>query len=147
MTDDRQTQFYRDPPVAVQILGTLAFGGFAIAATAMAFANFWPAGVALALVLAWRGGFVPQGRPQDAADTAIQAVCNLGQDASRRQTGNASFDAYRDEVLARLEDERQSFEGFLDRLRDARDKSEFDDFMDARAQKIGRFDASGVATA
>ena len=46
-------------PVAVQILSTLLFAGFAIAVTIVALNVFWPAGLALAVVLGWRGGFAP----------------------------------------------------------------------------------------
>ena len=49
-------------------------------------------------------------------------------------TGNAAFDAYRDETLKRLEDEHRAFLDFLQKLRDARDKAEFDQFMDERRQ-------------
>ena len=48
-------------------------------------------------------------------------------------TGNSAFDAYRDETLRRLEDEQKSFETFLERLREAKDKAEFDQFMEERA--------------
>ena len=51
-----------------------------------------------------------------------------------RPSGNTAFDAYKTETLKRLEDEQQAFETFLQRLRDAKDKSEFDAFMDDRAQ-------------
>ena len=47
-------------------------------------------------------------------------------------SGNRSFDEYRDETLRRLEDEQQEFDGFLERLRQARNKFEFDQFMDDR---------------
>ena len=36
--------------------------------------------------------------------------------------------------LGRREDEQSSFEDFLQRLRDAKDKAEFDEFMDERAK-------------
>lgn len=49
-------------------------------------------------------------------------------------TGNAAFDAYRDETLKCLEDENRAFVDFLQKLRDARDKAEFDQFMDERKQ-------------
>ena len=55
--------------------------------------------------------------------------------AATRSSGNSAFDAYRDETLRRLQDEQASFEGFLDRLRKAKDKAEFDQFMDERAAK------------
>ena len=37
-------------------------------------------------------------------------------------------------MLKRLEDEQHAFERFLERLREAKDKSEFDAFMDERAE-------------
>lgn len=49
-------------------------------------------------------------------------------------SGNTAFDAYRDETIRRLEDERGAFEAFLKRLRDAKDKQEFDAFMEDRAK-------------
>ncbi len=53
----------------------------------------------------------------------------------RRSTGNTAFDAYREETLRRLEEEQEAFEAFLQRLRDAKDKAEFDQFMDDRSRK------------
>ena len=53
-------------------------------------------------------------------------------------TGNSAFDAYREDTLRRLEDEQQSFENFLQRLRDAKDKAEFDQFMNERARKASQ---------
>ena len=37
-------------------------------------------------------------------------------------------------MLRRLEDEQTAFESFLQRLREAKDKSEFDSFMEDRAR-------------
>lgn len=62
--------------------------------------------------------------------------------AVNRPTGNAAFDAYKADTLRRLEEEQGSFESFLERLRAAKDKSEFDTFMDERAtRKDGSADA------
>jgi hypothetical protein len=47
-------------------------------------------------------------------------------------TGNSAFDAYREETLKRLEEERDAFVSFLDQLRAAKDKAEFDQFMSSR---------------
>lgn len=44
-------------------------------------------------------------------------------------SGNRAFDEYRMETLSRLEDEQKEFRDFLDRLRHAKDKEEFDLFM------------------
>jgi Protein of unknown function (DUF2852) len=47
-------------------------------------------------------------------------------------SGNHAFDEYRAETLRRLEDEQREFLEFLDRLRHAKDKAEFDQFMAER---------------
>jgi hypothetical protein len=56
---------------------------------------------------------------------------------ARRQasTGNRAFDEYRAETLRRLEEEQREFMAFLDRLRHAKDKAEFDQFMDERRRR------------
>ena len=123
-------------PVAVQILSTLLFAGFAIAVTIVALNVFWPAGLALAVVLGWRGGFAP-GSGQSIDPAALtEAVKSLSPEAAKRQSGNASFDRYRSEMLVRLEEEQENFEDFLDRLRAAKDSTEFEQFMDDRAGRI-----------
>jgi hypothetical protein len=52
-------------------------------------------------------------------------------------SGNHAFDEYRIETLRRLEDEQREFLGFLERLRHAKDKAEFDQFMAERRQQTG----------
>ena len=44
-------------------------------------------------------------------------------------SGNRAFDEYRAETLQRLEEEQREFKDFLTRLRHAKDKEEFDQFM------------------
>ena len=44
-------------------------------------------------------------------------------------SGNRAFDEYRVETLKRLEEEQHEFKDFLERLRHAKDKEEFDQFM------------------
>ena len=50
-------------------------------------------------------------------------------------SGNRAFDEYRQETLRRLEDEQKDFRDFLERLRQAKDKSEFDQFMADRRNR------------
>jgi hypothetical protein len=50
-------------------------------------------------------------------------------------SGNHAFDAYRNETLKRLEDEQREFKDFLERLRFAKDKTEFDTFMAERRNR------------
>jgi hypothetical protein len=50
-------------------------------------------------------------------------------------SGNRAFDDYRAETLRRLEDEQRQFKDFLERLRFAKDKTEFDAFMAERRNR------------
>jgi len=50
-------------------------------------------------------------------------------------SGNRAFDDYRSETLKRLEDEQREFKEFLERLRFAKDRAEFDQFMAARRER------------
>jgi hypothetical protein len=50
-------------------------------------------------------------------------------------SGNRAFDEYRAETLRHLEDEQREFKEFLERLRHAKDKAEFDQFMADRGRR------------
>ncbi len=50
-------------------------------------------------------------------------------------SGNRAFDDYRADTLKRLEDEQREFKEFLERLRFAKDRAEFDQFMGERRQR------------
>ena len=63
--------------------------------------------------------------------------CGGARRAYREATGNRAFDEYRAETLRRLEEEQREFREFLDRLRHAKDKAEFDEFMAARRGATG----------
>jgi len=52
-------------------------------------------------------------------------------------SGNRAFDEYRTETLRRLEDEQREFREFLERLRFAKDRAEFDQFMADRRNRAG----------
>jgi len=54
-----------------------------------------------------------------------------------RSSGNRAFDDYREETLRRLEEEQREFHDFLGRLRMAKDKAEFDQFMADRRPRPG----------
>jgi hypothetical protein len=53
----------------------------------------------------------------------------------QRSSGNRAFDDYRAETLRRLEEEQREFKEFLERLRFAKDRSEFDQFMAERRNR------------
>jgi len=124
----------QDISTPVQILSMLTFGTFAIVAVAMAFSSFWPAGFVLAAIIAWRGSFLPGPVPAPARPADPPAL-GPQEDLAPVSSGNASFDAYRADTLARLDEEHSSFSAFVERLRAARDKDEFDRFMQARIRQ------------
>ncbi|WP_128254080.1 DUF2852 domain-containing protein [Falsirhodobacter deserti] len=96
-----------------------------IAAMVLGFIVFWPFGLGLLAYMIWSNRmFTRKGCGRRAANI-INAT---------KSTGNAAFDAYKADTLQRLEEEQTAFEGFLKRLREAKDKQEFDAFMDERAK-------------
>ena len=106
----------------------------------LGFVLWWPAGLALLAFLLWSGRMGCGSRRRErrngmdrAFDTASR-WCNGG---ARRQSssGNAAFDEYREETLRRLEEEQKEFKDFLERLRVARDKAEFDQFLAERRRQ------------
>ncbi|SEK30786.1 Protein of unknown function [Roseovarius nanhaiticus] len=103
--------------------GTLAW----VALLVVSFATIWPIGLALLGYLIWSK------RPMRDHSTCRTAPFASRMTASR-SSGNTAFDAYRDETLRRLQDEQASFEQFLERLRAAKDKAEFDQFMSERSE-------------
>jgi hypothetical protein len=50
-------------------------------------------------------------------------------------SGNRAFDDYRHETINRLEDEQREFKEFLERLRLAKDREQFDQFMADRRSR------------
>lgn len=72
------------------------------------------------------------GRMQAAAE---RWGCGGGSGQARSATGNRAFDEYRQQTLRRLEEEQREFMEFLDRLRHAKDKVEFDEFMAERRRR------------
>ena len=106
----------------------------------LGFILFWPIGLALLAYLIWSGRmgcwtYRGPGRWHNAGEHG--GSCGPRRRARRRtlSTGNHAFDEYREETMRRLEDEQVEFEAFLERLRHAKDKAEFDQFMEERRRE------------
>jgi hypothetical protein len=99
-----------------------------IAAMVIGFIFFWPIGLALLAYMIWSKRMF-SGRNSMTSCNARRAM------RAGRSTGNAAFDAYKADMLRRLGDEQTAFEEFLQRLREAKDKAEFDQFMDERQKR------------
>jgi uncharacterized protein DUF2852 len=65
----------------------------------------------------------------------VDHVRSHGDWSGPTSSGNRAFDDYRAETLKRLEDEQREFKDFLGRLRFAKDRAEFDQFMTAQRQR------------
>lgn len=98
-----------------------------IAAMVLSFIFFWPLGLALLAYMIWSKKMFRSCSKRKSHGHAHRYAF--------KSSGNSAFDAYKSETLRRLEEEQQSLEEFLQRLREAKDKREFDDFMTDRARK------------
>ncbi len=146
-----------DMPIAARIdqFGVLAW----IALMVLGFVVWWPLGlVALAFIIAtgrfWSGnmGYGYGGCASRREHKMQKLQWKMDRMRSRvmgghafdyaPSSGNRAFDEYRSETLKRLEDEQREFQDFLDRLRFAKDKTEFDQFMAERKDKTVDGDAN-----
>lgn len=90
----------------------------------LGFIFIWPLGLAILFYMIWSNRM---------------SRSFFGCSRSRKphsNTGNLAFDSYKHDTLKRLEDEQTAFQSFLHRLREAKDKTEFDAFMDDRVKDI-----------
>ena len=121
-----------------------------IAAMILGFIFWWPIGLALLFFMKWSGHMGCWGQRQQAmvGQNGWQgpfqgwapwknwnAQPQTTQAGPASMSGNHAFDEYRAATLRRLEEEQQEFGGFLERLRFAKDKAEFDQFMAERRER------------
>ena len=118
-----------------------------IALTVVSFILFWPLGLLVLGFLigsgrmaCWRHGGTDRWqrrmeRMQRRMERMQGAAERWGCGGYRASSGNRAFDEYRVETLRRLEEEQREFMAFLDRLRHAKDKEEFDQFMAQHKQR------------
>ena len=108
-----------------------------IVLTILGFILWWPIGLVLLAVMmfrrhagcGYRYGWWQSTEPGRGA--GWKPWFGGGQPSS----GNHAFDEYRAETLRRLEEEQKEFNEFLERLRFAKDKAEFDQFMSERRNR------------
>jgi hypothetical protein len=104
-----------------------------IAAMVLGFIFFWPIGLALLAYMIWSKRMF---------NKSCTGMTRTRARHMSKSSGNSAFDAYKSETLRRLEEEQDRFEDFLERLRDAKDKAEFDQFMNDRANASNGNDKS-----
>ena len=107
-----------------------------IVLTILGFWLWWPMGLAVLAYCAFSHRRHRRGRWQ-----FPDSMSRCGRSFSYAPpSGNRAFDEYRAETLRRLEDEQKEFVEYLERLRQARDKAEFDQFMADRRRPQPRPD-------
>jgi hypothetical protein len=122
-----------------------------IALVVLGFVVFWPVGLALLIYLKWSGRMSywkhgPCGRwytpdERDAVRAEWRARREEWRSWKRRRwgrnesSGNVAFDEYREETLRKLDEEQREFRDYLDKLRSAKDRAEFDQFMNERRNR------------
>jgi len=114
-----------------------------IALVVVSFIVFWPIGLALLIYLKWSGRmfcsrhgryghwYGPDGGEAREEFRGWRRRHRWGRNGS----GNVAFDEYREETLRKLDEEQREFRDFLDRLRAAKDRAEFDQFMNERRNR------------
>jgi hypothetical protein len=109
-----------------------------IALMILSFFVFWPLGLAVLAFTIWSGRM---GCGHYGSHDRWQRKMGRMQEKMERawgrapSSGNRAFDEYRTDTLRRLEEEQTEFRDFLDRLRFAKDKTEFDQFMAERRNR------------
>jgi len=129
----------------------------------LGFVVFFPAGLAILAYLIWSGRMAcgwhrhsdgssrwerKMQKFQDKMDRWQQRSGGSGSGpwqfagGYQRSSGNRAFDEYREATMKRLEEEFSEFKSFLDRLREAKDKQEFEQFMNDRRNRPSGGDPS-----
>ena len=109
-----------------------------IAVMVLSFIVFWPLGLAILGYMIWSGRMGCSKRSGPGRWHKSQHASGkhgFGRSRHSRTSGNTAFDEYREETLRRLEEEASEFDDFLTNLRDAKDKAEFDQFMNQRGPR------------
>jgi uncharacterized protein DUF2852 len=136
-----------------------------IIAMILGFVVFWPIGLAILLAKLWQRRhddygdlptFIQNKWEEKVGRHWARHASDLGRDFGRdfagrrwdfggiRTSGNLAFDEWREAELARLEEERRKllaaereFTEFMNNLRRAKDREEFERFMNARRNATG----------
>lgn len=130
----------RDMVLKLDEMGRPAWLGLMV----ISFILFWPLGLAVLAFLLWSGrmghgwGCSMGDRSrwkQRFADRWERNGGDRWRGGAFPSSGNRAFDEYREATLKRLEDEQREFREFLERLRLAKDRAEFDQFMADRKNR------------
>jgi hypothetical protein len=123
---------------------------FEIVAMVLGFIVFWPIGLAILAFKIWqrRSGYpgdlqtAAQEKWRDARFAMSSAPWSGRRGFSSASTGNSAFDDWKAAEIARLEEERRKlqeahreFSAFVENIRRAKDREEFERFMNERRNR------------
>jgi len=126
-----------------------------IALMIVSFVVFWPLGLAILGYMIWSGRMGCRAKSKVAGFNSGRFGMDFGRNSGPGRwyrggafasSGNRAFDDYREETLNRLQEEHEEFQTFMEKLRHARDKAEFDQFMADRAKRADATDVEDENT-
>lgn len=128
-----------------------------IAMMVLGFMVFWPLGLAMIAYIVWGERLDEFKSEMNNATDGFFRSCRrssgqkYGRAGAYSNSGNMAFDQWRDEELQRMDEERrkldamrEEFDAHMRDLRRARDKEEFDAFMQTRASSSKKNKKSSV---
>lgn len=157
-TGPYQPAYDQEPPRHHRGCGSFRWRPIELVAMILGFVFFWPVGLAIVLWKVWQRKHGYEGdlasflqdkwqAKREWAMTHKEEWAHYGSRFSgwnMGSSGNSAFDEWRGAELARLEEERQKlvaaereFADFMANLRRAKDREEFDRFMNARGNSQG----------
>ena len=95
-----------------------------VTAMILGFIFFWPIGLAFLIYMTWGKSMFCRNSKNHKTSAPFKGMGH--------SSGNTAFDSYKEATLPRLNQEQEEFQAFMNRLRDAKDKAEFDQFMSER---------------
>ncbi len=110
------------PSAAVNWLDERGKGAW-IALMVLGFIFFWPVGLAILGYMIWSN------RMFAGKKSKFVGKCS---GFGFKSSGNVAFDNYKAQTIRRLEEEQDAFNEFVKRLRESKDKTQFDQFMEER---------------
>lgn len=120
-----------------------AWSPLTVMGTVLGFMVYWPLGLLMIAYVVWGERFMSEGQELTGKLRRFGRGTPFAAPTGFSRTGNVAFDDYREATLRRLEDERaqleaqeREFSDFMRELRRARDKEEFDRFMQSRNKTV-----------
>ena len=122
-----------------------------IAVMVLGFILFWPIGLGILFYMLWSGRMGcwkdgGAGRWHNERKRYRDGFKKWRHGRNSEPATSSAFEDYREQTLRRLEEEEREFHDYLERLRRAKDKEEFDQFMEELKNRPPRTDDDTPST-